>query len=96
MSTNDRSASMERAVVDRVVDGRSAVLLLGAEAAERVVPVERLPAGAREGSWLRVRFSGDELAEAELDPRATDRAKKRVAGKVEELRRRGRRLGPKP
>lgn len=82
---------MERAVVDRVVDGIHAVLLVGDAETEVVVPLARLPDGAREGTWLRVRFDGPALAEARLDPDETERARARIAAKLERLRRRGRR-----
>jgi hypothetical protein len=80
----------EKAVVDRIVDGEHAVLLVGEAQAERVVPVSQLPSGAREGSWLRARFEGEVPIEAPLDPEETERARARIAGKLERLRRRGR------
>jgi hypothetical protein len=83
-------AMTERAVVDRIVEGRQAVLLVGEGEVERVVPVERLPAGAREGAWLRVRFEAGELVEAEVDQDQTEQTRRRIEEKLERLRRRGR------
>jgi hypothetical protein len=81
----------DRAVIDRIVEGRQAVLLVGASETERVVPVNRLPAGVGEGTWLRVRFAGEDLVEAEVDAGETERTKQRIEAKLERLRRRGRR-----
>jgi len=75
-------------VLDRVEDGGQAVLLLGEEQVERVVPISRLPEGATPGTWLKVRFSGDQLIEAVIDPDATERARRRIRDKMEQLRRR--------
>lgn len=79
----------EQAVIDRIVDGRHAVLLVGEQEAERVVPRERLPHGSGPGMWLRVRFEGDQLVEAMIDEAETERARARVHEKLEALRRRG-------
>jgi predicted O-methyltransferase YrrM len=84
----------QKAVIDRIVDGRHAVLLVGGVETERVVPVDQLPAGAREGAWLRVRFEGDQLVEAALDPKETERARQRVGDKMAQLRARPRHFQP--
>jgi len=83
-----------QAVVDRIVDGVHVVLLVGPEEEERVVPRSLLPEGVREGTWLKVRFEGDLLVWAVIDEEATKAAAERVAAKLEQLRRRGRRLQP--
>lgn len=79
----------ESAVLDRIVDGVHAVLLVGEKQEERVVPVERL-GRVREGDWLRVCFCGPVLVAAEPDPTATQRARERIAQKMARLRQRGR------
>lgn len=79
----------ETAVIDRVEEGRLAVLLVGEAEVERIVPVEQLPEGSRPGVWLKVRFDGDVLVEAMIDQEATERAAARVQSKLEALRRRG-------
>lgn len=79
------------AVVDRIVDDVHAVLLVGAEELERIVPVDELPPGTREGTWLRVVFDGDELVSAVIDAEGTGEVGRRVASKMDALRRRGRR-----
>lgn len=81
---------MEKAVVDRIVDKRHAVLLVGENEAEKIVSVDKLPPGAGEGIWLRVEFEGDELVAVEVDAEETARVKARITAKMERLRQRGR------
>lgn len=83
----------EQAVIDRVEEGRFAVLLVGEAQTERVVPLDELPAGVRAGTWLRVRFESDRLVDAQIDADATRQASARIAVKMQRLRQRGRRLG---
>lgn len=90
-------ADEERAVVDRIVDGTHAVLLVGDEETEQVVPAERLPATAREGTWLHVtRDDTGRIVEMEVDEAATEEAQERIASKIEQLRRRRSRIHPDP
>jgi hypothetical protein len=49
----------DAAVVDRIVDGRRAVLLVGEAEVEVHVEVGLLPAGTGEGDWLRIGFTAD-------------------------------------
>lgn len=84
---------MAKAVVDRIVDKRHAVLLVGESEVEKIVSVDKLPPGAGEGTWLRVEFEGDELVVAEVDAEETARVKARITAKMERLRQRGRKTG---
>ena len=77
-------------MVDRIVDKRHAVLLVGENEIEKTVSVDKLPPAAGEGTWLRVEFEGDELVAAEVDAEETARVKARIAAKMERLRQRGR------
>ncbi|MFA9479365.1 DUF3006 domain-containing protein [Phycisphaerales bacterium AB-hyl4] len=84
----------EVAVLDRIVDGKHAVLIVGDPPDREVaVPIETLPEGVQEGHWLRVILEGEHLVDAQIDQVATDAAKQRIHSKLEQLRRRGRRLG---
>jgi hypothetical protein len=49
----------DAAVVDRIVDGRHAVLLVGEAEVELHVDVTLLPEGTAEGDWLRIGFTLD-------------------------------------
>lgn len=86
------TARAERiAVIDRIVDGTRAVLIIGdPPEREQVIPRVQLPEGAAEGTWLRVRFEGDRLAEAEIDHDETAHSIARIREKMDYLRNRGR------
>lgn len=76
----------QKAVIDRIVDGTRAVLLVGQSEDEVVVPVGLLPEGANEGSHVIIAI--------EIDDEATDETRDRIAGKESKLRNRGSRLRP--
>lgn len=81
---------MQSAVIDRVVDGITAVLLVGEEQKQFLCPLHDLPRGSREGLWLLVRLSRGRLIQAELDEEKTKEIQERIGAKLENLRRRGR------
>jgi hypothetical protein len=62
-SANDGIAQ-DALVVDRIVDGRHAVLLIGPDEIELVIDVDLLPAGTVEGDWLRLGFVPDPASTA--------------------------------
>jgi hypothetical protein len=70
-----------RAVVDRVEDGGTAVLLAGEEEHKVELPASLLPEGAESGSHLSITLSLDEAARKE--------AEDRVRGLQEKLEKRG-------
>lgn len=72
-----------KAVVDRF-EGDLAVLLVGEDEIEFVVPHSELPAGTKKGTWLRLSL--------EVDRQATTDADERIGEKMEQLRERGSRL----
>jgi len=55
----DAAIPADAAVVDRIEDGRHAVLLVGAAEVELVLDVALLPEGTVEGDWLRLGFTPD-------------------------------------
>ena len=77
----------DAAVVDRIEDGRHAVLLVGEAEVELVVDVALLPEGTAEGDWLRIGLSAD--------PERTAQRRSAVADRLERIRRtrRGGRFG---
>jgi hypothetical protein len=75
----DAPVGNDAAVIDRIEDGRHAVLLVGAGEVELVVDVALLPAGAREGDWLRIGFSAD--------PERTDARRGALEGRLDAVRR---------
>lgn len=50
----------DAAVVDRIEDGRHAVLLVGPDEVELVVAADRLPAATGEGDWVRLTLTRDD------------------------------------
>lgn len=83
---NDKYREGYRARADRVVDGKTAVILVGEDERRHHVPADKLPGGAREGSWLRVRVEGGEIVVIDLDQEETDAVRKRIEEKLERLR----------
>lgn len=81
----------EHAVVDRIVDGKQAVLLVGKHEHEVVVPATMLPTGAGEGSHVVAHL---EVTGVTLDTGGTGEAKARIDDKLDQLRARGSRLTP--
>jgi predicted O-methyltransferase YrrM len=84
----------EKAVIDRIVDGQHAVLLVGEDEIERVVPVDQLPPGAVEGAWLQLLIEDGRLVEATLDAEETEGTKQRIDDKMAQLRARPRHFQP--
>ena len=76
----------DRAVVDRIVDGTTAVLLVGAEEAEAHVPASSLPADAREGTWLVVESDGCTMRAVEIDRELTEQRDADLRERLDRLR----------
>lgn len=79
------------AVVDRIVDGEMAVLLLedDDEVIEQFdVSTERLPAECDEGSIVSVVVADDELIEMTLRPEETRKRRERIREKFNRLAKR--------
>ncbi|MEK7874171.1 MAG: DUF3006 domain-containing protein, partial [Chloroflexota bacterium] len=72
---------MERAVIDRIDEGQ-AVLLVGDEERQVVVPLAKLPTGVAPGDWLKVTLDRGELVEAVPDARETARRRARIQVKM--------------
>lgn len=82
---------MNRAVIDRIVDGKYAVLLIGENEEEKIISCSLLPEGVIEGSWVKIQFEGDQLTSIEIDQQETEHRKKRIADKMNLLRQRSKR-----
>lgn len=79
---------VDKAVVDRIVDGAHAVLLVEDEEREYVVPVAKLPSGTTEGSHVRIKILNDDVTKIEEDPKETLSAEQRMKDKMAQLRKR--------
>lgn len=73
---------MQKAVIDRIVDGKHAVLLVGEDETEMVLPVKDIPEEAREGTWVVLHEDGSIV----IDKAETDRVKSRIQDKMALLR----------
>lgn len=71
----------QSAVIDRIVDGRIAVLLFDEGEEQLQVSVDKLPEGSKEGTWLVVLVQDGELIWAELDPEKTREVQERIKSK---------------
>lgn len=80
----------EKGVIDRIVDGKHAVLLVGDTEKEFVIPVQKLPSKAKEGTWLRLELDGEIIHSVDLDEETTVEQKNRIQNKMALLRERGR------
>lgn len=84
----------QKAVIDRIEDNTWAVLLIGQEQTEKIIPVEQLPQDAKEGTWLRLRLEEDTIREIIVDAEATTALRSRLASKLDQLRSRQRHFQP--
>lgn len=75
---------MERAVIDRVDEGL-AVLLVGDEERQVVVPLAKLPTGVGPGDWLGVTLERGQLVQAVPDAGETARRRARIQAKMDRI-----------
>lgn len=79
----------QQAVIDRI-EGPLAVLLVGDDERMRTVPVSRMPHGAKEGDWLKIRLTDGEITNVQTDPGETQRRRNLIEAKLDQLRRKKR------
>jgi len=79
----------KKAVIDRIEDGRIAVVFLEGSLERFDLPVSLLPDGAREGDWLKLEVCEGKIVGIEIDKEETERNRKKIRKKFEELRRKG-------
>jgi hypothetical protein len=89
-----RKPRRQKAVIDRIEEGKWAVLLVGREQRERVVPLEELPEGMQTGAWLKVRLGEQGVEDVVVDEEETAKVRGRVESKLEQLRGRQQRFKP--
>ena len=80
----------DRAVVDRIVDGTTAVLLVGPAEAEAHLPASALPDGARDGTWLVVEPDDCTVRVLEIDRELTERRAADLGTRLDRLRKKRR------
>ncbi len=82
-AATDAPIPADRAVIDRIVDGRTAVLLVGSQEDLLHVPVEALPGGATEGDWLVLDLAA---LIVEVDEERTRRRQEAVEARLDRIR----------
>lgn len=75
-----------KAVIDRF-EGEYALLIVGEDEQRIHVPRKALPKRAREGLWLQMEIRDGEVCDITIDDQETERARQRIAEKLERLRR---------
>ncbi|MDG5787144.1 DUF3006 domain-containing protein [Evansella sp. AB-P1] len=80
-----------KAVIDRIVDGEHAVLLVGEMEEELLLPVTQLPENANEGTWVKIDLDGDVIHSIQVDQDDTITREERIKSKMERLRQRSKR-----
>jgi hypothetical protein len=72
----------QKACIDRFEKTESgktlAVLLVGDQEKVMNVPLDQLPAGVKEGDWLKVEIKGDKLVSAAADPQETETRRQEI------------------
>ncbi|MDX9803868.1 MAG: DUF3006 domain-containing protein [Dehalococcoidales bacterium] len=81
---------IEKAVIDRIEDGKTAVMLVGEKEIQYEYSADKLPEGANEGSWVKLTIEDGEITGIELDEHETAVMKNRIQSKMDMLRKRGR------
>lgn len=76
----------DRAVIDRIVDGATAVLLRGADEHEVLVPVDALPADARERDWVILTSGADPVEVLGVDTELTEQRTQQVQAQLDRIR----------
>ncbi len=76
--------TMERAVIDRIEEGK-AVLLVGESERQIIAPLAVLPAGVGPGAWLKVVVQGEAVVQAEADQETTRAREERIKEKMRKL-----------
>jgi hypothetical protein len=79
---------IQKAVIDRIIDKKQAVLLLGDKETEYILSIDRLPTGAKEGTWLKVKLSGSDIDSLEIDEKESTEVRNRINDKMELLKKR--------
>jgi hypothetical protein len=77
----------DRAVVDRIVDGRTALLLVGPTEAEAHLPVDALPEGTTEGTWVVLDLSVDPPRVIDVDEELTTARREELTRRMDRIRR---------
>ena len=68
------------------------MMLVGEDERQHYYPADKLPEGAREDTWLRVRVESGEIVFVEVDQEETGATRRRLQEEMDKLRARDRRV----
>ncbi|MGO4886469.1 DUF3006 domain-containing protein [Anaerobacillus sp. MEB173] len=74
-----------KAVFERIVDGKIAVILVGEDEREYTYPIQSLPEGIRAGDHLEVVIDADTITDVKASASETTAAKERMSDKMKQL-----------
>ncbi len=80
LTLNDKDGGIVKAVIDRF-EGDFAVVLFGDKEIKVDIPIELLPKGAKEGSWLNISFV--------MDMEGTAKQEEKIRVLLEKLKKKG-------
>jgi hypothetical protein len=83
----DLPIAADRAVIDRIVDGVAAVLLVGPAEAEVHLPADQLPDEAMEGDWVIVDHDTDPPSVTGVDFELTAARRDDLEQRMDRIRR---------
>ena len=75
-----------KGVLDRIVDGKHATILVEDLQKEFVIDVSRLPAGSNEGSHFQLTLIGEEISILTLDTESEQESLDKVSSQINRLK----------
>lgn len=75
-----------KGILDRIEDGRQAVILIEEEQREIVFPADRLPPGSKVNSWFDIVLEDEEITSISLDAETAAAKERQVQGLLQRLR----------
>ncbi|MGJ9385552.1 DUF3006 domain-containing protein [Salipaludibacillus sp. CF4.18] len=73
-------------VLDRIVDGKFATILIEEIGEEFTLDVSELPDGSKEGMWFFITLSGDKIVSLEMNNKKTTDVENRVEEQLNRMR----------
>ncbi len=74
----------KKGVLEKIINNK-AVLLIGKEEKEVIIPTSKLPKGVKIGEWLKIKLV-EKIEEINIDKKETEIVKSRIKKKMDRLR----------
>ena len=75
-----------KGVLDRIVEGKHAVVLVEELGKEYIIDVDRLPDGSKEGVWYDLKIVNNEIIEMKIDDETEAVMEKKISSIMDKLR----------